>query len=386
LTLAVGHTARAAGITNPADPSFGPSPTVVDFESAAPGIYPAFSGGLTVATPAGPVHLVGARLAVTSTYSGQYNMSGQYVSSEGYLFRNLIITFPSPVSAFGFKMGLTSQPWDIEAYDAAGNVVETVSVLAIRGSSAGDFHGIASATPIAQAILVIGLPLQPGAQWAAFDDLRFSAIGGAATVALSVERAGNGLGSVVSDPAGIDCGAACTASFATGTAVGLAATPDAGSYFGGWGGACSGTASSAAIVLGADETCSAAFHLLAESADLAVSAVLGTSVPRVGRRVGFSVTVANGGPATARATVLTATLTGVVAATSGTITAPSGCTVSGTSVSCALGNLRRGARVRRTIQVVPDAPGTIGLSASASSATPESNAANSSATAAASVR
>lgn len=384
LTLVAGRV-HAAPITDPADPVFGASPVVVDFESAAPGIYAAYSGGLTVATAAGSVNLVGSRLAVTSTYSGQYNMTGQYVSSEGYLFRNLIITFPSPVSAFGFKLGLTSQPWDILAYDAAGNVIETVTVPAIRGSNAGDFHGIASATPIAQAILVIALPLQPGAQWAVVDDLRFAVVGGVPQASLTVERAGHGSGSVISDPAGIDCGTACVATFDAGTALGLAATPNAGSFFGGWGGACSGSASSTALVLDGDATCSATFHLLAESADLAVSATVATTTPRVGRKLAFDVTVRNYGPATATATVLSVTLSGAVAS-SNAITAPSGCVVSGTTVTCTLGALGKGAKVRRTISVVPDAPGTIQLSAIATSAAPDPNAANSAAVASATVR
>lgn len=385
LTLALAGGAIAAPITDPADPAFGASPTVVDFESAAPGIYEAYSGGLTVATPAGSVNLVGARLAVTSTYSGQYNMTGQYVSSEGYLFRNLIITFPSPVSAFGFRMGLTAQPWDVIAYDTAGDVLETVTVPAILGSNAGDFHGIASATPIAQAILVIGLPLQPGAQWAVVDDLRFATAGGTAQASLGVLLTGNGSGSVVSDPAGIDCGATCAASFAAGTAVGLAATPAPGSFFGGWGGACGGGAASTALVLDADATCSAAFHLLAESADLAVSGVVTTTTPRVGRKLAFEITVRNLGPATARTSVLHATLSGDVSAANA-MTAAKGCTIAGTSVTCTLGDLGRGAKVRRTISVWPDVRGTVQLSATATSAAPDPNAANSSALVRAQVR
>jgi hypothetical protein len=59
---------------------------------------------------------------------------------------------------------------------------------------------------------------------------------------VEVATAGAGGGRVVSSPAGIDCGATCYASFATGTAVTLTATPDATSTFTGWSGACSGTA------------------------------------------------------------------------------------------------------------------------------------------------
>jgi PKD repeat protein len=59
---------------------------------------------------------------------------------------------------------------------------------------------------------------------------------------LSVAKAGTGNGDVVSTPAGIECGATCSAKFAEGTEVTLTATPQAGSSFSGWAGSCAGTA------------------------------------------------------------------------------------------------------------------------------------------------
>ena len=61
------------------------------------------------------------------------------------------------------------------------------------------------------------------------------------SVQLSVKAAGAGAGTVSSNPAGIDCGQACTASFSSGTQVALTASPTANSFFAGWSGACSGT-------------------------------------------------------------------------------------------------------------------------------------------------
>ncbi|MBN2575169.1 MAG: hypothetical protein JXP73_11460 [Deltaproteobacteria bacterium] len=60
---------------------------------------------------------------------------------------------------------------------------------------------------------------------------------------LTVGKAGNGNGTVTSDPTGIDCGTGCQASFAQDTEVELTATPaEDGSSFAGWsGGGCSGT-------------------------------------------------------------------------------------------------------------------------------------------------
>lgn len=65
---------------------------------------------------------------------------------------------------------------------------------------------------------------------------------------LSVTKAGSGAGTVTSSPAGVACGATCSASFTSGTSVTLTAAPSAGSVFGGWFGACTGTGSCAVTV------------------------------------------------------------------------------------------------------------------------------------------
>ncbi|GFE60844.1 LamG-like jellyroll fold domain-containing protein, partial [Geobacter sp. AOG2] len=62
-----------------------------------------------------------------------------------------------------------------------------------------------------------------------------------ASFLLSVVKGGDGTGVVTSTPAGINCGATCSANFDSGTSVSLVASPDPGSVFSGWSGACSGT-------------------------------------------------------------------------------------------------------------------------------------------------
>lgn len=75
----------------------------------------------------------------------------------------------------------------------------------------------------------------------------FAPSSGATNYTLSVTINGNG--QVTSQPAGISCGASCTAPYASGTSVTLTAAPAAGQTFTGWGGACAGSASTCTVSL-----------------------------------------------------------------------------------------------------------------------------------------
>ncbi|MEN8132721.1 MAG: hypothetical protein ABFS45_21570, partial [Pseudomonadota bacterium] len=59
---------------------------------------------------------------------------------------------------------------------------------------------------------------------------------------LAVSKTGTGTGTITSSPNGISCGGDCAEAFNSGIIVSLAVTPNAGSYFTGWSGACSGIA------------------------------------------------------------------------------------------------------------------------------------------------
>jgi hypothetical protein len=64
--------------------------------------------------------------------------------------------------------------------------------------------------------------------------------------AITVKKAGNGAGSVSTEPDGVDCGGVCTGYFTDGETVQLSALPSGHSIFAGWSGAgCSGTGSCA---------------------------------------------------------------------------------------------------------------------------------------------
>ncbi|HSW03975.1 InlB B-repeat-containing protein [Aquabacterium sp.] len=85
--------------------------------------------------------------------------------------------------------------------------------------------------------------------------------GGASTTSYLLTTTVSGSGVVSSSPTGINCGTACSASFAAGSSVTLTATPAAGQTFTGWGGACSGSAS-CTVSMTAARTATATFAAL----------------------------------------------------------------------------------------------------------------------------
>jgi hypothetical protein len=80
---------------------------------------------------------------------------------------------------------------------------------------------------------------------------------------LVVTRSGAGTGKVTSPSAGIDCGAACSKTYDYGTQVTLTATPDAGSVFAAWTGACEGQGSTCNLTIQQATTTDAVFELAA---------------------------------------------------------------------------------------------------------------------------
>lgn len=145
-----------------------------------------------------------------------------------------------------------------------------------------------------------------------------------ASYSLTVDTAGDGAGTVTSDPPGIDCGADCEESWPSATAqrVQLRATPQAGSVFRGWDGDCSGTGECAVWM----------------TQDVTVTATFAVGTPRT-----FTVTsLADQGPGSLRQAVIEANanagddtialadgLTGTVSLTSGAIAITDSLTLSG---------------------------------------------------------
>jgi len=85
---------------------------------------------------------------------------------------------------------------------------------------------------------------------------------------LEAAKAGSGDGTVTSLPAGIDCGADCSQTYACGTDVTLTAAADAVSMFAGWSGDCAGLDASVAITIDGEKQCTAAFETDADQDDM----------------------------------------------------------------------------------------------------------------------
>lgn len=84
------------------------------------------------------------------------------------------------------------------------------------------------------------------------------------TKQLRVVHAGTGVGSVTSNPAGVDCGATCAASYDEATLVTLTAAPRADSKFVGWGGAatCPASSKTCNVVMDDNKEVTVTFDLL----------------------------------------------------------------------------------------------------------------------------
>jgi hypothetical protein len=79
---------------------------------------------------------------------------------------------------------------------------------------------------------------------------------------LTVAIRGSAGGSVTSAPAGVGCGSSCSANYAAGTMVTLTATPGSQASFKGWGGGCSGAATTCTLAMSSAQSVRATFSIV----------------------------------------------------------------------------------------------------------------------------
>lgn len=168
---------------------------------------------------------------------------------------------------------------------------------------------------------------------------------------LDVTLAGDGSGSVSSDPAGIDCPETCSTEFADGTPVTLTATADPGSTFAGWSGDCDGN-EACPLTMSEARSVTATFDAESEaSADLSVTQTDEPDPVTAGNGVQYLLTVTNDGPDPATEV----TLVDAIPDGSTLVAADTpGCSVVSDTVVCDLGTLAPQAST--TVSIVVNSP------------------------------
>src|SRR5207247_9276003 len=86
-----------------------------------------------------------------------------------------------------------------------------------------------------------------------------AAAGAPGGAGLTVTLRGSGRGTVTSAPAGIRCGASCSARFAAGMRVALTARAESGARFTGWDGACDGRGTTCSVTMNGTRSVTATF-------------------------------------------------------------------------------------------------------------------------------
>ena len=170
--LASAQEARAGFISSAADPALSGA-RLIDFEGLAHGETASLTtDGVTFAAEAGALKIHSA------SHGGLYGGSGTQISTVSldppYAFS---ISFSAPVDAFGMVWGAANPDWSLTAYDARGDVLDSVT---LPGGDRPDvsfveFYGLA-----APGIARVALRSLGGYDWVKIDDVLYSPSAGAA--------------------------------------------------------------------------------------------------------------------------------------------------------------------------------------------------------------
>jgi hypothetical protein len=232
------------------------SPSAFSVNSSCPGSLPAggqcnvdlqFLGGK------GPIK---ETLEISDSSGGFLNPHITNLSACGTEIQSM----PSSFNFGSVPVGNPSDPQTLTINN--GNTLKLVNVtgISVAGPNAGDFSIVSNTCSSSLAagqscvLKTVFTPQNSGTRTAILnisDDAdcspqQLALLGGSAAgpFTITASAIGTAGGNVTSDLVGINCGdsgASCSASYASGSIVTLTATPDAGTVFAGWVGACSGT-------------------------------------------------------------------------------------------------------------------------------------------------
>ncbi len=195
--------------------------------------------------------------ADSNTCTGSYNAtirnagcSNSFSVSDSMVVTGLNLALPGPIqgsvtlSGFMFS-GIprldgscavkpnTSSSMTLALSGAWNGSTGSITLTAPEGAQASGTFTVANGTQLSGSVSQTSV----ARNWSSSFNCRLPDLD---TLALVIGMAGNGAGSGSSSPAGINCGATCSAKFNRGATVKLTPIPAAGSYFAGWTGACTG--------------------------------------------------------------------------------------------------------------------------------------------------
>lgn len=151
-SIAFVSSAGAATLSGFGDPLSDPAltgGTQEGFDTTAAGLYNSITIGAV--TYSG----IGAPLTIGTQYNGMYNTSGgqSLYNDTDLLPAQFRFDFSSTVTAFGFNWGAADNTWLLQAFDAAGNLLDSLALLATGNSNKGDFFGLSTGSAIAYVLL-----------------------------------------------------------------------------------------------------------------------------------------------------------------------------------------------------------------------------------------
>ena len=255
--------ASIPGLANPAPPTGQgfPYPRPVAINSLTNTIFVVNTGASSVAVIDGSTNTVTSTISTPDgavAVAVNENTNTLYVANSGGTVGVYALDPPASAPSFSINgvikdtKGVPAPGVIVNAFGPAGNdsaVTDATGLYVITGLPAGVYTVTPSSanslfTPFSRSVQIsdsnlAGVSFVPGA-----------AGGAGTTYKISISK--NGKGTVTTNPS--------AASYAPGTVVTLTATPDPGSPWIGWAGACSGTATTCTVTMNADRSVTANFR------------------------------------------------------------------------------------------------------------------------------
>ena len=197
-----------------------------------------------------PTTAATSNFTVTATDSSSVSVGGAFTGTQAY---SIVVGKGLPVTAVTANINPTV---------VGQTVVFTATVTAMGPAVTGTVNFLDGASTLCAAVPLSGtqaqcitdtLPAGARSITAVYSgDSHFlesasvvltQTVNATGSIVLTVTKAGSGVGTVQGSPPGINCGADCTETYASPTPLSLTATPNGGSIFTGWSGACAGRAS-----------------------------------------------------------------------------------------------------------------------------------------------